>query len=312
MVETRLGRSSAAPALAQLVAAGLLGLVVLPALLGGKPATASALVGLPGGQALLWLLAGLLVAVWLLAAAPGLARALAGLLYHLEVGEGSPGYLTADRDRRTAALARWLVAVGYVLLVQAILRRPFVTTLGVLFEPSTVEAAFGAAALALLLVALYWLHRAARPVIEKATWQALDAIVATSGAEAPGRVLAVGVEPAAAMAARAVGARRPAMEALASGESTRPASTRPSTGGGVTQLADATVEAPEEATRPADVAAAGEATELVAAATEPDDASQPPARADDAEATCAEDSSEDETRPAGRGARLPVDEGGKG
>jgi hypothetical protein len=161
---------SAAPAAAQAVAAGFLGLVLLPAALGeGQLPTTTPLFSLA------WLAGAVVVAVWLLLVAPPLARWAAGPLAALDRARPGLG----------VALARWLVAAGYVALAPAILRRPIVAVLGQVAEPTTVEASFAAISLALLILALYRLHWTASPLVEDATLRALDALVPTTGSAAP-------------------------------------------------------------------------------------------------------------------------------
>lgn len=258
--DTVLARTSAAPALAQLVVAGLLGLIVLPGLLDSGPSTSTIAAGAIRPQEALWLAAALLVAIWLLSIATALVRTVAGLLAFLAVRQAAPPGRAAGNGA-AMTLARWIVAAGYVVVVQAVLRRPLVAMLSALLEPSAVETTFAAFVLTLLLLVLYWLHRAARPLIEATAWSALDALVATSGSEAAGRSLfpegeaaATAPKPIGAAAApRTVGAatiRAPA----AAGDATLLAATVPTPTGDATLADDSTVPADRAAPPPAPTA----------------------------------------------------------
>jgi len=252
-------KTSAAPALAQLVVAGLLGLIVLPGLLDSSPSKSAIAAGAIPPQEALWLAAALLVAVWLLPIATALVRTVAGLLAFLVVRQAAPPGRAAGNGAATT-LARWIVAAGYVVVVQAVLRRPLVATLSALLEPSAVETTFAAFVLTLLLLVLYWLHRAARPLIEATAWSALDALVATSGSEAAGRSLfpegeaaATAPKPIGAAAERTVGAatiRAPE----AAGDPTLLAATVPTPTGDATLADDSTVPADRAAAPPAPTA----------------------------------------------------------
>lgn len=248
MAGTARARPSAAPALAQLAAASLLGLVALPSALAQGPVDAPVLADRVRLPETVWLAAALVVAVWLLAVAPALARALAGLLARLNVRRGVLAGPAPPAAGAAESLARWLVAAGYVVLASAILRRPLVAVLGARLDPASVEAVFAAGALALLLLVLLWLHRSARPLVESAVWYALDALVATSGSEpSPGQTATI---PA------------PAVQA------TRPAGALPDSA--ATRLASTAGDARREAAEPAATtsAEAVEATELAATAAE--------------------------------------------
>lgn len=149
-------------------AGSFIGLVGLQLLFGALPAR---------DLALLWLGLALLVSAGLLAPTRPLASMLAQALSRL------PG-----QGRQTSALARtttretaWLiVAAAYLVLVQAILRHPLVAVFGQSAAPFLVEATFAIFALLVLLVLLGWMYRAARPLVEDAAREALDATFVTA------------------------------------------------------------------------------------------------------------------------------------
>jgi len=235
---------------AQAVVAALIGLIALPAIFdtgSGAFAAGGASLSL---TAVAWLVGGLAVSVWLLAMVPGLARGLSGLLGRLELQ--TDGVATQRSAMRVGAevVSRWIVGVAEVVVIQAILRRPVVGVLGTLVDPSTVDAAFAAGTLVLLLIVLIWLHRSARPLVEAATWQALDALVATSGSE---RAQALAGAADTEMATAAAGTRgrggvgtRSRADAGMGDEATRPAGAAEATIAAST--ADVTRLAPGEAT----------------------------------------------------------------
>lgn len=172
-------KPSATSAVVQVVVAGLVGTFALPAVAGGATPTG----GGPSVAAVAWLAGGLLVSAWLLVMGPGLVAGLAHLLDQLIASDGSTVARQTAVRAGTGVAARWIVAVVEVVLIQAVLRRPVVAVAGTLADPSTVDAVFAAGTLILLIVILIWLHRSARPLVEAATWQALDALIATSGSE---------------------------------------------------------------------------------------------------------------------------------
>ncbi len=158
--------------------AALLGLVALPTLFGAGAA------GIPSGDrvsvdAMLWLIVGLALSVWLLVLAPGLASVVVLAIARLELR----GSVARVPRPSTGAVARLIVAIVDVALIQAILRQPLVSVLGVVADPTTVEATFAAGTLVVLIVTLVWLHQSARPLIEATAWQLLDAVIPTSGSE---------------------------------------------------------------------------------------------------------------------------------
>ena len=163
-------------AVTQVAGAGLLGLLVLPAVLGpgqlGGPATGDSL----AFQELAWLAGAGLLAIWLIIPAPALARAIDRRLRPLaRVDELSPGI----SGQATTAFARWLTVIGYVALATGTINTPLVIVLAAYANAGAVQAAVSATTLLLLLAAMFRLHTAATPVIETIVLRALDALVPT-------------------------------------------------------------------------------------------------------------------------------------
>jgi hypothetical protein len=160
-----------AGSLAGFVACCLLGLVALPATLGPPQRT-----GAPASGAwpeLVWLAGALAAVIGLLAAAPGLVDLVRRAL-------------PADERLTLAAndVARLLVAAAYVVLTQAIVRRPLVLALETTADSFVVEAALGGATFVLALLLFTGVHRSAVPLLERVCLAGLDAIVATTASEA--------------------------------------------------------------------------------------------------------------------------------
>lgn len=176
-------KQSATSAVVQVIVAVLLGLFALPAIVDGGSIQATSVGGSPATPAVIWLVGALVISVWLVVSGPALGAGITHLLERLVAPEGaSVGRQSVTRAGAGVA-AGWIVAVVEVVLIQAVLRRPVVLVVGALTDPSTVEAAFAAGTLILLILLLIWLHRSTRPLVEAATWQALDVLVATSGSE---------------------------------------------------------------------------------------------------------------------------------
>ncbi|MGH2461254.1 MAG: hypothetical protein ACRDIY_20540, partial [Chloroflexota bacterium] len=167
----------------QAVVAALVGLFGLPAIVGAGSLQVASVGASPAAPSVVWLVGAVLVSGWLIACGPALARGASQILERLVAPED------ASEGRRNVAQAGAgvaggsIVAVVDVVVIQAMLRRPVVVVVGAITDPSTVDAAFAAGTLILLIILLIWLHRATRPLVEAATWQALDALVATSGSE---------------------------------------------------------------------------------------------------------------------------------
>jgi hypothetical protein len=212
-------RLSSAPVL-QVIAAGAVGLLVAPGVLarddlgpGGSARRSLAAQG-TGWQELVWLSLAVLVVGWLAALFPALSRALDRRLEGLPIRSA---HALADLP----LLTHLALGACYVVLIQAVLRRPLVLTLGPAFERFVVEATFAAAMLLLLFGLLVALHRTGRPLVSGLAWLALDTAFATSGPTLP---LA---EPV----TRANGAtqQRLATTVAAPGPNASPASTQPAT-----------------------------------------------------------------------------------
>jgi hypothetical protein len=151
-------------------AGSFIGLVGLQLLFGAVPAP---------DVALLWLGLALLVSVCLLAPTRPLASVIAQALTRLPGQARQQSAVLRATTRETAWL---IVAAAYLVLVQAILRHPVVAAFGQSAAPFLVEATFAIFALLVLLVLLGWIYRAARPLVEGAAREALDATFVTVAA----------------------------------------------------------------------------------------------------------------------------------
>lgn len=156
----------------QAVVASTIGLVGLPFIFARPDLDASG--------AWLWLVLATASGVWLIALAPVFAGGLRQLLARVST-RTTRGTL---EHQATAEFSRLLLAAAYVVLLQAILRRPLVAVIGVDAEPFVVEGCLAAVALLALLVLLGQIHRAGRPLIEGLASSTLDALLATTGSEA--------------------------------------------------------------------------------------------------------------------------------
>jgi hypothetical protein len=124
----------------------------------------------------MWLVLATATGVWLIALAPVFAAALRRLLVRVSARSGR----TPLEHQASVEIARLLLAAGYVVLVQAIVRRPLVGVIGVDAEPFVVEACLATLALLALILLLGQLHHAGRPLIEGLAWSTLDALLATT------------------------------------------------------------------------------------------------------------------------------------
>jgi hypothetical protein len=156
---------------AVVLALSLFGLFALPVVFGGLPERTPALI---------WLGLAIAVCACLLLPARPLASSLAAQVRRLP---GMRPEAETWTGRTGVDIARLLVAAGYVVLFQAILRRPLVAVFGAEAEPFVVEAAFGTAALLILLALLAWLYGALKPLLEGVALAALDALFATSNSK---------------------------------------------------------------------------------------------------------------------------------
>lgn len=156
----------------QAVVASTIGLVGLPFIFARPDLDASG--------AWLWLVLATASGVWLIALAPVFAGGLRQLLARVST-RTTRGTL---EHQATVEVSRLLLAAAYVVLLQAILRRPLVAVIGVDAEPFVVEGCLAAVALLALLVLLGQIHRAGRPLIQGLASSTLDALLATTGSEA--------------------------------------------------------------------------------------------------------------------------------
>jgi hypothetical protein len=160
------GRSNAT-GVAIVVAASVFGLL-LPLAFGSSDSPALALI---------WLVLALAACMCLLLPLRQIARSAANLLRR-----GAPA--RADwslwNDRTAADIARLLVAAGYVVLLQAILRHPLVAIFGANADPFLVEAAVGGLGLLAVLGLLSWMYTVARPLLERMARATLDAALVTA------------------------------------------------------------------------------------------------------------------------------------
>ena len=157
-------------AVIQAVVASTIGLVGLPFVFARADLVASG--------AWMWLVLATASGVWLIALAPVFAGGLRQLLARVSTRT------TRGTHQATVEVSRLLLAAAYVVLLQAILRRPLVAVIGVDAEPFVVEGCLAAVALLALLVLLGQIHRAGRPLIEGLASSTLDALLATTGSEA--------------------------------------------------------------------------------------------------------------------------------
>jgi hypothetical protein len=130
--------------------------------------------------ALLWLGLALLVCACLLASTRPLVSVVAQALSRLPGQARRASSVVRATTRETAWL---IVAAAYLVLIQAILRHPLVAAFGQSAAPFLVEAMFAIFALLVLLVLLGWMYRAARPLVEGAAREALDATFVTAASE---------------------------------------------------------------------------------------------------------------------------------
>jgi hypothetical protein len=162
---------SAQAAVAVIVSAAVVGLVGLPFIFGSVP---------DATQSVVWLALAVLVCACLLLPTRVITKLLTQLLADLPERRG----LKSEWTRHAATeVARLIVAAGYLLLLQAILRHPVVAVFGASAEPFVIEAAIAIFALLLLLVLLASIYRAARPLLEGLAWAGLDSLFATSSSE---------------------------------------------------------------------------------------------------------------------------------
>lgn len=161
--------------LAFAIGAGLVGLVVLPLVFGGLP---------DATQGVVWLGLAITDVVCLLAVVLLLIGPLASLLLCLPIN-GLPLSVVRGTAQNVARLA---VAAMYLVLMQAVLRRPLVAVFGTSADPFVIEASVAIAIMLVVALVLIWLHAAASPVIEDVARHVLDASLATSSFDDVGRL----------------------------------------------------------------------------------------------------------------------------
>jgi hypothetical protein len=219
-----LSSSRAAANWVQVLVVAALGLIAFPAAFGGALNPASALDGEIQPIAGLWLVLGLLLAVWLIVIAPSLARAIAASLIRIPVRKQPAAGIELGKPE-FLLLGALIVAVGYVALIEAILRQPLDAVVGALVAPTSVDAAIAATGVLLVLVVLFRLYHVARPLVEGTAWYALDTLVATSGSETAELATTPREEPRprdqATLAGTATRPQADATVAAGSGEATR-------------------------------------------------------------------------------------------
>lgn len=167
-------------ALAQLVAVSLLGLVAAPALLDTPLSPLGSLAPGASTNDVAWLALALLLVVWLIAITPALTRGLAAALFRrLPVQPSRPreDALRLDASR----FARWSIVAACFLVAQAALRRPLSLVLDTRFAVASSDSIVPACSLGLLLIVIWRLHGAARPLIEASARNLLDTLLAADG-----------------------------------------------------------------------------------------------------------------------------------
>jgi hypothetical protein len=173
-------------AVLELAAAALLGLVVLPTVLGG-PASAIVVGGdLPQTEAVVWLGLALALTVWVLAVVPHATRSVAARLARLPwraPSEGAASFHASD----VHLLALLLIGVVVAAFVEALVRRPLVVVLAAVASPLDTDAIIAATGGLLVMALLIRLYDVARPFVEGSAWLALDVLAPTSGSEAAAR-----------------------------------------------------------------------------------------------------------------------------
>jgi hypothetical protein len=157
------------------IGAGLFGLVVLPSVFGGFSDPT---------QAVVWLGLAVTDGAILLAVALLLMGPLASLLLRLPVN-GLPLPVVHGAMQN---VSRLVVAAVYLVLVQAILRRPLVGVFGSSADPFAIEAAVAITVMLIVSLVLVWLLSAARPFIEDVVRMMLDASLATASFDHDSRV----------------------------------------------------------------------------------------------------------------------------
>jgi len=156
------------------------GLIVSAIGLVGLPALFGALQDVGAIRGWLWLGCGVAMCIWLLAPAAQLTPILARIFDRMPSQARDP----LPQATLTFQVARLLTGAVYVIILQGIIRRPLLASVGADAEPFLVEAVFAALALLALLTILALVHQTARPLVEGLARFALDTTLATTGSEA--------------------------------------------------------------------------------------------------------------------------------
>jgi hypothetical protein len=162
-----------------LVALGY-GLIVSVIGLVGLPALFGALQDVGAIRGWLWLGCGVALCIWLLAPAAQLTPVLARIFDRMPNQARDP----LPPGTLTFQVARLLTGGVYLIILQGIIRRPLLASVGAEAEPFLVEAVFAALTLLALLTILALVHQTARPLVEGLVRFALDTTLATTGSEA--------------------------------------------------------------------------------------------------------------------------------
>ena len=165
---------------AQFVLASIVGLILAPGLLADPARAASS--GSDNLVALSWLVIGVLIGVWLVALAPSCVRLVADPVAAVRQRFHSTVPTTALDEAHN--FARWVVAFGEILVIQAVLRPPLVVMLSGALAKANAEALVVALTLAVLLLVLVWVHQSARPLVVTAARSTLDVFLASTDSEA--------------------------------------------------------------------------------------------------------------------------------
>jgi hypothetical protein len=148
-------------------AASAVGLVGLPFVFGRSELVVS--------HAWMWLALATATSVWLIAPGPLFTAAIQRLMTRISS--------TTLEHQTMVELSRLVLAAAYIIVIQAIVRRPLVALIGIEAEPFIVEAVIAALALLALLTLLSQIHHAGRPLIEGLARSTLDALIPTTGSD---------------------------------------------------------------------------------------------------------------------------------
>ena len=164
---------------AQLVLAGIVGLIVAPGLLADPARVAP--IGPQNFFALSWFAISLLIGIWLVVLAPSFVHLVADPVASVRLRFQTNVPATAGDEAHN--FARWLVVFGEILLAQAMLRPPLVVLLSGALSRANAEALVAALTLAILLLVLIWVHRSARPLVVTAARSTLDVFLASTDSD---------------------------------------------------------------------------------------------------------------------------------